>query len=220
MKKLFLIPALLLSAWSARAQISFMPEIGGNLSSLTQKVSMFGGDYTLNGKWRPGFRAGVAMNGMITYHIGIQPGIYYSYNSSKMELEILGTTNSVTYSTHAIQVPVYLMYYSNTEINDGFFAGVGPFANYYFSGTKKGDINSGGSVSASSSESISFGNDASKDDSKPFDYGASVTAGYVLPMGLAFRAYFNLGLANLQPEGDKDNRMKSMSVGVSVGYNF
>jgi hypothetical protein len=61
---------------------------------------------------------------------------------------------------------------------------------------------------------------------KPLDYGANLTAGYELSMGLSFQLNAQLGLANTAskvsnlPSQYKQEKAKNTGFGISAGYRF
>lgn len=219
MKKTALFIGLLAFSLSSQAQLGFTPEIGVNFTSVNSTVKSGGSSTSLKGKMNPGFRAGASLTLSISESFAIQPGLYYDFTSTKYNLASVGNSSlKSTMSLHSLQIPVYAMYYMDARNKTGFFAGVGPYANFYLSGKQKGDL-SIGETSTNSSRDLSFGNKSS-DDLKSMGFGGSLTAGYTLPAGLSLRAYFNLGLSNLKPKGDSDNKINSKSVGLTLGYRF
>lgn len=214
MKKNLLISALLLCAAAASGQVSFAPEAGLTLSSQRQKYEIMGQNGTETGKILPGVRLGIVADISVSDHFAVQPGLFYSLNRTKFE-DYLVNGLTVSNTIHNIQLPVYFLYQSGSPNEGRFFAGAGPYFSYAIAGKMKSDA----PLIGENEQDIQFGDD-NDDDQHPFDIGGSVTLGYTLPMGLYFRGSYNLGLANLQPQGDSDNSLKNTSFSISIGYFF
>lgn len=212
MKKNLLISALVLCTTIAFGQIQFAPEIGLNMFSQKQKYDVMGLNGTESGKILPGARIGVAMDIPIGTHFAVQPGLFYSLNRTEFEDYLINGVN-ITHTIHAIQLPAYFLYQSGESGEGRFFAGIGPYLSYAVAGKIKTDV----PLIGASDQDMEFGDD-NDDDQHAFDIGGSVTIGYELPMGLYFRGGYNLGFANLQPQGDNDNSLKNRSFAISVGY--
>lgn len=69
-------------------------------------------------------------------------------------------------------------------------------------------------------ETLEFGNDEKDSDLKRLDIGLGFGAGYEFTDNLGARLGYDLGLANLVPGGDKDNKITNGSINLSVTYRF
>ncbi|MGB4774970.1 MAG: hypothetical protein WBP45_07360, partial [Daejeonella sp.] len=73
---------------------------------------------------------------------------------------------------------------------------------------------------------LKFGNnynendDENNDDYKPLDFGLNVLAGYQLTNGFNIGANYGLGLANLNPSGNSNNKESNNVISISVGFMF
>lgn len=214
MKKILLsLSTLIVLGTAANAQISFAPEVGLNISNLREKV---GGETIDGAKMRIGGKVGGVVNIGIINHLSVQPGLFFSmkggnYKYSETVGPITAEYDSKT-NLNYLELPVNVVY-SFGEDHDGFFVFAGPYVGYALGGKMKQTV--GG---VSEDEDVKFGSD--KGEAKRLDVGANAGVGYMLPMGLYFRAQYGLGLANIENEGDSDNYRKNAAIGISVGFRF
>lgn len=214
MKRLFLLPVLLLAAGTAFGQIQIAPEAGVDFSGFTGKFKSSNTTVIQHSTYQPGIRLGVNVNLGVTENFLVQAGFFYNIARSKNDVDIFGYTLTQKMTVHRLQIPVYLMYRSSSANEGHFFAGLGPIFGMNFAGRIKSS-----NEQVYKSHNMKFGDKLSDgDDMRSSDVGVSATLGYQLGSGLFVRGYFNLGLTNLQPGGDNKNTLKSRSVGFSLGY--
>lgn len=185
-------------------------------------------------KARVGYRAGVMADIPVTDRLSVRPQLLYSVKGYKIDPRPLlasllggfgGTVGSLpdtlvqTAGVSYLEVPVQVMY--GLDAGPGrVVIGAGPYVAYALNGTMNG-------------KAVDFSSSF-----KRFDYGANLSVGYELPMGLTISAYYSYGFANLMaanqsapptspidpdmdpsafmPTGTISNR----SFGLTVGYFF
>ncbi len=213
MKKLMILAAGIAFGTSAIAQnISFAPEIGLNLANMHRKLD----DNTkADNGIKLGFRAGVNVNIPITPdRLVLQPGLFYSIQGMKAEKD--GFAENIT--LHYAQIPVNLIYMFNDPSEGRFFVGVGPYVGIAFSGKVK---EHGGGF-ADTTYSLTFGSGDDQDFGR-IDYGAQVTAGYLLRSGIFFRGTYQHGIGDIYPSkhfAQPEAYANNTCIVVSIGYQF
>jgi hypothetical protein len=217
MKKILLSSLLgMLLAFTAKGQFTFGPELSLNVSNYSIEAP---GLFTPTTAWFFGGRIGGIADCGITDNIYIQPGIYYSLNGIKYSYSF-PFVGSIDFSSHinTIQIPINVQYKFGDKGGNRIFVGLGPFIGINLGGSAKVSVASSFlGASFDSSAKFTVGSDSS-DFIKRFDYGIGINAGYQMTNGLFFRAYYQRGLANLEPVGDAANSLKSVNYGISAGY--
>jgi hypothetical protein len=145
-------------------------------------------------------RAGVLLDIPIHGIFYIQPGVFYAMNGNE------GNDNN-TLNLNTIEVPVNAMFKFRMRHHNLLFVGAGPFVGYNVSG-------------ALSEGSFKIGS-SSSDNLKAIDYGIGANVGYEFNCGLFFRARYQWGVANLQPQTNSYiSTINSESYGIQAGYFF
>lgn len=232
MKKIiYSLSLLTLFGTSAKAQeLSINPEVGLTYNGLMQ---------TINGEKRDmsyqfGMRIGAMLDYQFNDHFSLNPGVIFSINSGGNtygEKYFYSGSNipssyhdDRTYHMHYVQVPVYLMFKTNNEYNDGHgIFGIGPTANIAFAGQYEQeykDVMNGRVSVQNRSYSMPYGDNIRNDRARRFDLWGSVFAGYQTNFGLYFKAQYSIGLLNIAPSGDANNVMRNSSFGLTLGYKF
>jgi len=232
MKKLIGILALVGASTVVSAQPYFKigPEVGITYNNMSQRID----GVNRSTDFQLGYRAGAAVDLQLTNHFFLQSGLFVSgLNGSESFYESSSFTGAGTpitfsdrrqYSVTYLQLPVYAMLKTGKEYDDAhFFFGVGP----YFAAGIGGNFKQTYSTSLNGVErpefydySILFGNDRDKDQLRAFDFGAGATIGFETTFGLYFRAQYSIGLLNIAPAGNADNKFRQQAFGLSVGYLF
>lgn len=223
MKKLILscLSALLLSG-AAKAQLSYGPELGMNLSNYRIDFPGFFPPTTVP---IPGAHVGGVLNYRFNDHIAIEPGAYFAINGIKYTYDLFGF-GSITAVTHlnTIKVPLNVIY----TFNGGkLFVGAGPFVGMNLGGSAKLsatlpglDTLLGTALSLDTSGKITTGND-SADFIKKFDFGVGAQVGYNITNNLFIRATYTRGLLNMSPAAAmQTSAIHSVNYALSVGYYF
>jgi hypothetical protein len=202
MKKIVLsLLSVTVIATAANAQLAIAPELGLNLSNITGKS----GGVSSDTKMKAGLSVGAVIDLNLTDNISFQPGVFYRMTGYKSDFA--GT--DITANVNTIEIPLNFQYKFGEAGHNYFFAGVGPYVGYNFSGKVKG----GGTTT-----DLEIGTDKVKDNIKPLDFGAGINAGYAMTNGFYARAHYQMGFANLDPISDADNTMHTSAIGVTVGY--
>ena len=204
MKKALLSVAALLIAGATFAQTKFGIVAGPSFSSYTYKVS---GDKETS-DLLVNFRAGLTADLQLADEFYIQPSLLYTGKGGKEEVFGFDTKTNVGY----LELPINFMY--KPEVGNGnLFIGLGPYFAVGLNGNRETVVND-----AVVKNDIEFGDESG--EMKRFDAGANFQVGYELPMGLNFGLFTDLGLVNLQGNGDDDNSFRNTAFGVTVGYKF
>lgn len=241
MRKIYLAILLgLITSAAAHSQILY--GVQGSFQSsnvaLGSSAGAFGGlglDMSAMLKARLGFRAGVMADIPITDRLSVRPQLLYSAKGYKVDPRPLlasllggfgGLTDALpdslvqTVGVNYLEVPVQVMY--GLDAGPGrVVIGAGPYVAYALGGSLNG-------------KTEAFSNSINR-----FDYGANLSLGYELPMGLTVSAYYSHGFANLiaptqsapptDPTVDPDldpsafmpsGRISNRSFGLSIGYFF
>lgn len=220
MKKLFLSLSALIAlgtATSAQTKITFAPEAGLNLSTVRSKSN---GERDDNVKPRLGGKVGGVVNFGITKHLSVQPGLFFSMKGAnyKYTETVGGVTTTAESKTNVnyLELPVNVAYQFGTG-KSGLFIYAGPYVGYALSGKSKYKSTTG-NISTENTRDITFGDNLG--DVKRLDVGANIGVGYILPMGLYFRAQYGHGFTSIEPKSDKDNYSKNSVFGLSVGFRL
>lgn len=231
MKKILSIITLIGLAFPAMAQdIKVGPELGATYNTMYQKLN--GAKRETN--YQVGFKIGGTVDLPLNEMFSLQPGLNLSVNNgTESYYERFYKTGAGVptsdqdrrnYSVTLIQLPVYAVFKTGKEYDDPhFFAGIGPSFNYAVGGGFKQEFTNtlnGEDRVSRYDYAIPIGNSKTKDRIRPFDISANVTIGYEMPFGLFFRAYYGVGLLNLAPSGDSDNKFRAHGGGISVGFLF
>ncbi len=224
MKTVVVAGILAITAASAAAQVTLAPEVGAILYNQTAKATTNGRSMTKSNSFEPGLRAGALVDLGISEHFSVQPGVFYVLNRTTRRDKVSGGganfNSSTSLTVHAVQVPVYAVYKTGTEGSGRFFAGLGGYITYHIAGSRKFEgPNAGGGIGVRLTRSMTFG-DNQIDDLRRLDFGPAAMLGYQLANGLYIKGQYQYGLANMQPIGNSNFSIKSMSFGLSVGYSF
>ena len=211
MKKLgfALMGLLMISSTGAFAQLSFGVKAGANFSNMMFKA---GGEKVDDIKFKPGFNIGAFADFELSDLLAVEAGLNVETKGFKMKEEILDNEIKATTNIFYVTVPV------DVKLTFGsFYVLAGPYVGIAAAGKSKTKTEYKGDTHKDS-ESLDFGDDYGK--TKRLDFGLGLGAGYEINDNLGVRAGYDLGLANLQGKGDKDNSSKNGSINVSVTYKF
>ena len=188
----------------AQSKTSFGIRAGVNFQNLNGKDSE---GNKLENKLKTGFNAGVNAEIPVGIDFYLQPGLLFSTKGAKYNL-IGGSEGSTNLSY--LELPVNFIY--KPALGEGrMILGFGPYAAYALGGKTKGGI---------SDTDIEFGDQPG--ETKRFDAGANLLAGYEFANKLSFQLNAGLGLLNLNNQYDTDTKttVKNTGFGVSLGYRF
>lgn len=231
MKKILHTIALLGLGTAAMAQdIKVGPEVGATYGTMSQKIN----GVSRETNYQFGFKIGGVADFRFNESFSIQPGLFLSMrNGTESNYERFYKTGAGlptsdhdrrNYEITYLQLPVYALY-NIGEYDDEprIFFGIGPSFNYAIGGRYRQEFSTrlnGIDRPTRYDYSMSFGNDKVDDQLRPFDISANVTVGYEMPFGLYFRAFYGVGLLNVAPSGDSDNRFRNSGGGLSIGFFF
>lgn len=198
------IASLLTTGIFAQQKTTFGIRAGVNFQNLNGKDAE---GNKLENKLKTGFNAGVNAEIPVGIDFYLQPGLLFTTKGAKYE-PVSGIDAKTTISY--LELPVNFIY--KPELGEGrMILGFGPYAAYGI----------GGKAKAGDSESdIAFGDQPW--ETKRFDAGANLLAGYEFSNKLSFQLNAGLGLVNInnRDEGDSKSSTKNTGFGVSLGYRF
>lgn len=175
---------------------------GLSLASWTAKAS----GVSINSQSNTGFTFGATAFIPVSTQFTVQTGLNFVQKGAKSNDQ--GDEENI--KLNYIELPVNFLY-----THQGFFAGAGPTIAVGMSGTDK--VTSQG---VTEKTDIHFGS-GTDDDLKRFDFGANVTAGYMIPSGLMLSLNYNFGLSNLAPgTNSSDGKLLNRYFGIRIGYVF
>lgn len=254
MKKAILSAVVLAAtAGIASAQFSIAPEVGVSIYNNRGKVqtTSFVGTSTesksVSADPTFGIKGGVNAKYGLTSRVSLQAGIFYVGKGYKDKNDISytvpGTTTTVTQknenkiSIDYLELPINVQYNVHDKDGAGIFVFAGPYLGYAFGGKEKMNTHittNGVTVDNETTRNLDIGSDDSNDgvlpkgdDWKAFDYGAQIGVGYTLPIGLYFRAQYQMGFADVRPNdlGNStlglpkvDYNQKNWGFAVTAGY--
>ena len=195
--------ALFTTTTNAQSKTTFGIRAGINFQNLNGKNS--DGD-KLDNKLKTGFNAGVNAEVPVGSDFYVQPGVLFSTKGAKFSDVNGGVSRNLSY----IEIPVNFLY--KPELGEGrVLLGFGPYAAFAVGGNTK---------IGSNKTDLEFGGDVG--ESKRFDAGANLLAGYEFTNKLSFQLNAGLGLVNMynRLDSDKKTTVKNTGFGVSVGYRF
>jgi len=194
---LLTVPAL------AQSDVTFGIRAGVNFQNLNGKDA---DGHKLENDLKTGFNAGVNAEIPVGIDFYLQPGLLFSTKGAKYDIQGTEITRNISY----LELPINFLY--KPELGEGhLLLGFGPYAAYAVGGKIKG---------GSTDIDMEFGNEIG--ETKPFDAGANLLAGYEFSNNLSFQLNAGLGLINMynRPNGDSETSLKNTGFGVSLGYRF
>lgn len=214
--RLFVTIVALVICSSVSAQISFGVQGGAVLSKPSVKQATDFGD--IKPKSKIGFTGGLIADvpfgdeplRLMPELKFVQKGVKYDFSA-----ELFGQTFKLEGNSNInyIELPVNLAYAFPLGKNK-LFLGAGPYGAYGLSGKSKGTSSVNGETAEETDEKIEFG--SSEDQTKRFDYGANIMAGYFMNNGLMIKLNYSRGFANLS--NVTDEKYHNQYLGLSVAY--
>ncbi|MBD1422144.1 porin family protein [Sphingobacterium chuzhouense] len=214
MKKILLsLGAAVLLAAGAQAQTSWGLKAGVNLGKYSNAPDG-AKDYQ---KMNTSFYVTGYADLPVAPNFSVQPGLSLQGKGDKYSFDGDNLDGSSTTNVMALEVPVNAVYYIPTGYSGSVFLGAGPYVGYSLSGKQKIKGNIGG-TQAEGEYDIDFSGDDKHQ--KPFDFGLNFMAGYKLSNGFLVNAGYGLGLTNLSPSSNSDNKFSNRVLSFGVGYQF
>ena len=215
MKKILLsLGAAVLLAAGAQAQTSWGLKAGVNLGKYSNAPAS-SKDYQ---KMNTSFYVTGYADLPVAPNFSVQPGLSLQGKGDKYSYDGNDLDGSVTTNVMALEVPVNAVYYIPTGYSGSVFLGAGPYVGYSLSGKHKVKGSAGDIFGAEGEYDIDFSGDDK--DQKPFDFGLNFMAGYKLSNGFLINAGYGLGLTNLSPSSNSDNKYSNRVLSFGVGYQF
>lgn len=209
--KLFLIAAVVAISVPALAQdVNFGVKAGLNLSNATIKS---GGEKADDIKMLPGLVVGAYADINFSELLALEAGLQYEQKGYKFNYKEAGKELKDKYTINYLTVPVNLRLNLAMGDNTLYFL-AGPTFGIGLSAKEKVEYDG-----ETESASADFGN-SEDDDIKRINMGLLFGAGYELSSNLGFRVTYDLGMSNLVPKGDSDNKVTTGVIGVAVTFKF
>jgi Outer membrane protein beta-barrel domain len=214
--RLFVTIVTLVICSSVSAQISFGVQAGAVLSKPSVKQTTDFGEIKPESKF--GFSGGLIADvpfgdeplRLMPELKFVQKGVKYDFSA-----EVFGQTFKLEGNSNInyIELPVNLAYAFNMGKNK-LFLGAGPYAAVGLSGRSTGKSSVNGEPAEETDEKIEFGSD--EDQTKKFDYGGNIMAGYFMNNGVMLKLNYSRGFANLSNEAD--SKFRNQYFGLTIAY--
>ena len=171
------------------------------------------GDKVKN-KMIPTFDAGVFLEIPLVPEFYIRPELLFAQKGGEYE-GVHETKARINY----LELPVLFLYKGGLG-DSHVLLGFGPYVSYGLMGKVKSDA---------AELDVKFKSDVKLTDVlsalyvKPFDFGATIMAGYEFSGGLSFALNASLGLSDIEPKvagKELDSSIKNVGFGLSLGYRF
>jgi hypothetical protein len=216
---LLLVMLFIVAIRPVYAQFGFGPEIGVGMSSMHFAPTTYPILYT-SASVSPIFsgKAGGLIDLPLNKHIYFQAGLSFSregavrsfsYYTNDSNHESVHQTLHISY----IDLPASVVYKSGMQGKGRFTAGLGVTASYIIGGRnllQDSLMHAGVPTNTNDNLKISVGNTING-----FDLGLNASAGYELPTGLFFRAYYMVGVSDIGVGTEVD---KIRMWGIAAGY--
>lgn len=203
--RIFLILTLLSTAISSKAQIAFESGINqAKLALTTNSVSVTNS-----------FKTGATI-GMLAdipfdweHHLFFHLGAKYEMAGCKIKTKRTGE-----YFINTVDFPIHLLYKTGDKCGERFFVGAGPDLVRNLGGSYFLDA-----YNASRDTFVEFNVGRSiKDNLKKVGLAFGLNIGYMPKKHFYFQLRYLMGLSNLVPYGDKNNKIKSTTASFNMGY--
>jgi hypothetical protein len=179
----------------------------------SMKAKSGGVSLTTDGKIGP--TVGVLASIPVTEMFRFLPILSFLQKGGKLKYSGSGYTSEEKQTLSYLELLLNMVYYAPAG-NGSFFAGLGPAISFGMSGKYKyketGQPDEEGD--------IEFGSNENTDHYKPLEVGGNLIAGYEFANGFFAALNYNLGLSNIDVEGNSDNSSKTRYFGIRVGYFF
>ena len=215
--KITIVAFLALFIQNVNAQ-TFGLKAGFNLATMHEMDLQY--TYSNNYSFNPGFHAGFTLDLPFSEVFSFQPELLFSTGGTKYEVSQSGTDLSGKANLYYIEVPLNLklgIKLDRRGKNKLFFTG-GPYFAYGITGKVEAIITTSGQ-SESASEDVKWGDDATEDNFKPFDYGMDIGAGFEFG-ALSLGASYDFGFANISANQENGLLAQNRVLKISVGYLF
>ncbi len=202
------------SSTSTFAQLSFGVKAGLNLTNMTVKSNSE--KETFSSKF--GYNAGGFADYSISDLLGIETGLNVEMKGYQINNEYKGVIGNYTETIKKNLVYVTIPIDAKLSFGSFYILG-GPYLGIAATGKIKTKQDRSGD-DYKHTEKVEFGNEKGKSSLKRVDLGVGFGVGYEINNHIGIRMGYDLGLANLQPGGDKNNSLKNGSFNTSATYNF
>ena len=213
MKKLLLsFGAVVLLAAGAQAQTSYGLKAGVNLGKYSNQTEE-AKDYQKN---NVSFYVSGFADIPVAPQFSIQPGVSLQGKGAKYEATGDNVSGTSSTNTMSVEIPVNAVYYIPAGTGN-VFLGAGPYVGFNISGKTKAEGALGG-VEGSVDRDLKFSGD--NKDMNLIDAGVNFLGGYKFGNGLLINAGYGLGLSNLSPSDNSDNKFSNRVLSFGLGFQF
>jgi hypothetical protein len=209
---------------ATKAQFSWGAEGSAVFSKAKTTVSYPGADITMSSSNLTGFMAGVIVD--IPFgdeKLRMMPELLYNSRGVKQHASasLLGQTVGVDQKVTINYIDVIANLALALPVGDQkFLLGAGPYIGYGIKGKRWTNVTPDPSSSMSPQETnadIKFG--TGDTEFKQLDYGVNVMAGFMLFNGIAVKASYAMGFANLSNNSSADYKNRYLSVGLCYFFH-
>lgn len=215
---------------SLAQQIRIAPEVGINLTKISSRVNGYDND---KNDIRAGLKVGGVVDIAFNSMVSLQPGLFFTQKGAKREYSSTSSLGGISYQNierydtriDYAELPVNLQFYFGAPRRAKFFVGAGPYIAIAIAGRQKYEqlqrLQNGNSETTSTKNeehSLNIGDNAKDDDIKSTDAGINANLGFITPSGFFLRANAGIGLMNIKPGGDEDNRYNNLGASLSLGF--
>lgn len=213
----------------AQVKITAGPELGFQLANMRAHKA----GQRSSGEFKPGLRVGGIVDINTSYRLSIQTGILYCRKGYEIIFDSRIPTKSgentrlisKRLKTHYVEFPLTVQYKIAENYSGYFFGGGGGYAAIAAGGDVTNEVaiipgnatNPDDVTTRSIDRNLEIGNDA-WDDVQSADVGLSFNTGFMWYNGLYIRAFSDIGITNIAPQGNDNNKLKNLSFGIAVGY--
>lgn len=148
-------------------------------------------------------------------HYYFQPGLFYQMGGSVIPATKPKESEG-GYNMNLFDLHLNIEYKSGQKCGARFTLGGGPVITYYISGSY--DIPAHDKLPRKSGDLL-IGTEP-RDDLRQRGLGLGINVGYQFKRHTYIRGFFNKGLSNVRAVGGPDNRIKTSSLGINIGYLF
>jgi Outer membrane protein beta-barrel domain len=219
MKKIFILSFVTLISFTAFAQKGSNIKFGVKAGVTFPTFAVSGSDQEES---KPKSITSLFFGGNVDFAVSpifsIQPGLSIIGKGVKIS-ENDGNGSSLIFTRNVMYLEIPVNAVANFKAGSGkFFIGAGPYVGFAISGKDKVEATDGGQ-SMSVTNTLKFGT-ANDSDLKSTDFGLNFLGGYELSNGLNINAGYGLGLTNLNPKSDENDKGSNRVFSVGLGFSF
>ncbi len=203
--RILFVIALVACSISSKAQIAF--ESGINQA----KLALTTNSVTVTNSFKTGATIGMIADIPFDWehHLFFHLGAKYEMAGCKIK-----TNPNGEYFINTVDFPIHLLYKTGDKCGERFFVGAGPDLVRNLGGSYFFDAYG---IKADTFVEFSVGRSI-KDNLKKVGLAFGLNVGYLPKKHFYFQLRYLMGISNLVPYGDKNNKIKSTTISLNMGY--